>query len=261
MNRLTELFQSDKRDLLSIYFTAGFPLLEDTISIAEAVEKAGADLIEIGMPYSDPIADGPTIQMANDQALANGMTIRKLFEQLADLRKKVSIPVLLMGYFNPVYQFGVDAFCRKCSEVGVDGLIIPDMPLWEYETQWQSVLESHGLFNIFLVTPQTPENRIRQIDSLSKAFIYLVSSASVTGSRSEISTDQEAYFKRIVAMKLQNPGLIGFGISNQETFQQASKHGRGAIIGSAFIQVLKDLPVRSDLNRMEPISCFIESIK
>jgi len=261
VNRLSELFLSDKKKLLSIYFTAGFPNLGDTLNIAEEVERAGADLIEIGIPFSDPVADGPVIQMSNDQALANGMSVALLFEQLQALRQKVQIPVLLMGYFNPVYQYGVERFCKKCKEIGIDGLIIPDMPIWEYENEWKLTLEKFNLFNIFLVTPQTPETRIRKIEALSSSFIYLVSSAAVTGTKDAVSSTQINYFRRIQAMKLSQPTLIGFGISNQKSFDEACSFSDGAIIGSAFIKVLKELAPVGTTERFKPIQQFISSIK
>jgi tryptophan synthase alpha chain len=260
-NRLSALFQSGRKDLLSVYFTAGYPALNDTLSVAQALEDAGADLIEVGIPFSDPVADGPVIQVSNEKALENGMTLKLLFSQLKNLREKVQIPVLLMGYFNPVYQFGLEEFCRQCRETGIDGLIIPDMPLWEYETQWKSVLENYGLFNIFLVTPQTSEERIRKIDSLSSSFIYLVSAASVTGAKSQVSDGQLAYFERIKAMNLKSPTLIGFGISNRETFQGACRFADGAIIGSAFIKVLENLPEGEPAVRYKAVHDFIQSIK
>ena len=196
-------------------------------------------MVEIGMPYSDPIADGETIQQSNQKALENGMTVRLLFEQLAQVRQEVSLPILLMGYINPVLQFGVEAFCQQCQAVGIDGLILPDITPEVYEAEFKDLFERYGLFNIFLITPQTSEARIRQIDTLSKGFIYMVSSASVTGAKSGISHEQEAYFERINAMSLQNPRLIGFGISNQETFERACRYANGAIIGSAFIKMLE----------------------
>lgn len=239
MNRITELFARKPHSLLNVYFTAGFPALNDTLTILQALQAGGADLVEIGMPYSDPIADGETIQQSNQKALENGMTVRLLFEQLAQVRQEVSLPILLMGYINPVLQFGVEAFCQQCQAVGIDGLILPDITPEVYEAEFKDLFERYGLFNIFLITPQTSEARIRQIDTLSKGFIYMVSSASVTGAKSGISHEQEAYFERINAMSLQNPRLIGFGISNQETFERACRYANGAIIGSAFIKMLE----------------------
>ncbi|MCO6357366.1 tryptophan synthase subunit alpha [Roseivirga pacifica] len=238
MNRIEKLFETKPERVLNVYFTAGYPKLDDTLSIIQSLEKSGADLIEVGIPFSDPVADGPTIQESNGVALANGMTVKLLFEQLAELRKSVSIPVVLMGYINPIVQYGVEAFCQKCQEVGVDGLILPDLPMFEYLETYKPMFDAHGLLNIFLITPQTSEARIREIDNNSKGFIYMVSSASTTGAKTGISADQEAYFARVKAMDLKNPTLIGFGISNKETFDKACANANGAIIGSAFIKAI-----------------------
>lgn len=240
MNRIVQLFTAKKKDILSIYFTAGFPRLEDTRTILGALQKAGADLVEIGMPYSDPVADGETIQASNQRALDNGMTVAKLFEQLMDFRSEgFSLPVILMGYFNPVYQYGVENFCQKCKELGVDGLILPDLPLDEYLADYRETFEKYGLLNIFLITPQTSDERIRQIDTASSGFIYMVSSASVTGATSGVNTDMEAYFERINKLGLKNPRLVGFGIKDRESFEKSAKHASGAIIGSQFVRVLE----------------------
>jgi len=255
-NRITQIFGQKKRDILSVYFTAGFPDLKDTILITKALADAGADIVEIGMPYSDPVADGPTIQHSNDVALGNGMTIKLLFEQLADMRSSVQVPILLMGYLNPVVQFGVENFCRKCREIGIDGLILPDLPMYEYLETYKATFEKYGLLNIFLITPQTSDERIRQIDGVSEGFIYMVSSASVTGSKSGIGDEQEAYFQRIKNMNLQNPTLIGFGISDRETFGKACQYASGAIIGSAFI---KQLGQSADLDA--DIAGFVGNVK
>lgn len=236
MNRLQKLFEKQQKHLLSIYYTAGYPSLNDTLKIAETLEQSGADFLEIGFPYSDPVADGPVIQASSKDALDNGMTLAILFDQLKDLRQKVTIPIILMGYVNVVLQFGVEEFCKKCQEVGVDGCIIPDLPMYEYEEMYQDIFEKYGLSNIFLVTPQTSEERIRKIDGLSNAFIYLVSSAATTGVNLSVSESSTAYFKRIADMQLKNPFIIGFGISNQETFEAATKYASGAIIGSAFVK-------------------------
>ncbi|MBR10905.1 MAG: tryptophan synthase subunit alpha [Rickettsiales bacterium] len=240
MNRIDQAFIDKKDRLLNVYFTAGYPNLEDTLSIAKALDEGGADLIEIGLPFSDPVADGPTIQASSTIALDNGMTLKKLFDQLATLREHVSVPVLLMGYINPVLQYGFEAFCAKCAEVGIDGLILPDLPMYEYEEMYQSVLEKYGLYNVFLITPQTSEERIKKIDSLSKGFIYMVSSASTTGAKSGISTEQISYFQKINSMGLNNKRLIGFGISDNESFSKACEYADGAIIGSAFIKLLEE---------------------
>ncbi|MES2653015.1 MAG: tryptophan synthase subunit alpha [Bacteroidota bacterium] len=238
MNRLQQLFETKKKDLLSIYYTAGYPNLTDTLQIAEALEKAGADFMEIGFPYSDPVADGPTIQASSKQALDNGMTLEILFDQLKDLRKTVTIPILLMGYVNVVLQYGVADFCKKCREIGIDGCIIPDLPMYEYEELYQKNFEENGISNIFLVTPQTSDERIRKIDGLSNAFIYLLSSAATTGKDLDVSENARAYFARIKAMDLKNPVMIGFGISDRKTFDSANEYANGAIIGSAFVKSL-----------------------
>jgi tryptophan synthase alpha chain len=261
MNRIVSLFknfkaQGERTGLLNVYFTAGFPALNDTMRVLRALQDGGADLVEIGMPYSDPVADGETIQKSNDQALENGMSVKILFEQLRDMRETISVPVLLMGYINPVLQFGIENFCHKCAETGVDGLILPDMPMDVYLNEYKSIFDTYGLLNIFLVTPQTSEARIRQIDDVSEGFIYTVSSASVTGSKSGVSTDMESYFERLDSMKLKNERLIGFGIKDHATFKMASSHAAGAIIGSAFIRVLQE---STDLE--QDIKSFVREVK
>jgi tryptophan synthase alpha chain len=255
-HRLTELFSKKKNSILSVYFTAGYPRLDNTVRIAEYLEQAGADVIEIGMPYSDPLADGPTIQQSGARALANGMTISKLFEQLQDIRSTVSLPLILMGYLNPAMQYGLDRFCQQCQRVGVDALIIPDLPMQEYLDEYKNLFESYGLFNIFLVSPQTSDERIRLIDEHSHGFIYVVSSASITGAKSGITDEQIAYFERIRAMRLKHPTLIGFGISDRETFQTACAYAQGAIIGSAFIKKLE-----ASENLKQGIDQFVRHIK
>lgn len=237
MSRIKSLFET-KKNILSIYYTAGYPGLNDTLKIAEALEQAGADLLEIGFPYSDPVADGPTIQASSKTSLDQGMDLKLLFEQLKDLREKVSIPVLLMGYVNPVLQFGVENFCNACVAVGVDGCIVPDLPMAEYEELYQTIFEEKGLTNIFLVTPQTSAERIRKIDGLSTGFIYLLSSSATTGQHLQVSENTESYFSRISEMKLKNPTMIGFGINSRETFDKACQYAHGAIIGSAFVKAL-----------------------
>ena len=240
MNRIHYLFNTKKDRVLSIYFTAGFPKLEDTIPVMEAIQAGGADIIEIGIPYSDPIADGPTIQDSNMIALENGMSMKKLFEQLKGFRAKIHLPVVLMGYLNPIMQFGMEEFCKKCKEVGVDGLIVPDLPMQQYLDEYKSLFDSYGLVNTFLISPQTSEKRIREIDENTDGFIYMVSSHSITGAKADISDEQIAYFERVKAMNLKNPRLIGFGISDAQTFTTASQYSNGAIIGSAFIKKIKD---------------------
>ncbi|WP_210464686.1 tryptophan synthase subunit alpha [Rufibacter roseolus] len=238
-NRLTRLFQEKSGNLLNIYFTAGYPKLEDTVTILEELEAAGADLVEIGMPFSDPLADGPTIQASNMVALENGMSIKTLLQQLEGVRENVTLPIILMGYLNPVMQYGFERFCEDAARVGVDGLILPDLPFAEYEEEYKPILEKHGLSLIFLITPQTSEARIRQIDKLTNSFIYMVSSASTTGSQVQASDSQQAYFSKVKNLGLKNPLLIGFGISDKPSFEMACLSAHGAIIGSAFIKALQ----------------------
>ncbi len=237
MNRINQKLEEDKK-LLSIYFTAGYPNINDTVSIIQNLKKSHVDMIEIGLPFSDPLADGPTIQDSSTKALRNGMTSELLFKQIRDIRETVSIPLIIMGYFNPMLQFGVEAFCKKCQEIGVDGLIIPDLPVDVYYEEYKSTFEKYGLINVFLITPQTSDERIRFIDSVSDGFIYMVSSASTTGAKTGFGNEQDEYFDRIAKMNLKNPQIVGFGISNNETFTQATKQAKGAIIGSAFIKYL-----------------------
>ena len=252
-NRIHKALQEDKK-LLSIYFSAGFPTLDSTVPILETLEKTGVDMVEIGLPFSDPLADGPTIQRSSTLALENGMTTQKLFTQIQDIRKTVSIPLIIMGYFNPILQYGVEAFCKKCQEIGIDGLIIPDLPIDEYVTHYKETFEQHNLSNVFLITPQTSEKRIRYIDDISNSFIYMVSSSSTTGAKSQLQEDQEKYFQRIADMKLKNPCIVGFGISNQKTFDKATQTTKGAIVGSAFINYIKENPI-------ENIGDFIQTVR
>jgi tryptophan synthase alpha chain len=243
MNRITTKLQQNKK-LLSIYFSAGFPNLNDTVEIIQRLEGSGVDMIEIGIPFSDPLADGPTIQASSTQALKNGMNTELLFEQLKVIRQSVSIPLILMGYFNPMLQYGVEEFCKKSQAIGIDGFIIPDLPADVYHENYKAIFEKYGLINIFLITPQTSEKRIRYIDSISEGFIYMVSSASTTGAQSGFGDTQQKYFKRIADLNLKNPQIVGFGISNKETFTQATTHAKGAIIGSAFIKHLGQHGIR-----------------
>ncbi|WP_286814688.1 MULTISPECIES: tryptophan synthase subunit alpha [unclassified Maribacter] len=252
-NRITSKLKEDKK-LLSIYFTAGYPSLNDTVKIIEDLENNGVDMIEIGLPFSDPLADGPTIQESSTAALKNGMTTEILFSQLKNIRKTVSIPLIIMGYFNPMLQYGIEAFCKKCQEIGIDGLILPDLPLDVYQEEYEEIFKKHGLLNIFLITPQTSDDRIHQIDDASNGFIYMVSSASVTGSKSGFGQEQESYFERINKMNLKNPQIVGFGIKDEETFKQATKTAKGAIIGSAFIKHLT-------ANGVNSISEFVNTIR
>jgi len=237
-NRINQLFETKKENILSVYFTAGFPNLNDTVKIIQELEKNGVDLIEIGIPFSDPTADGPTIQHSSEVALKNGMNVKLLFEQLKDIRKSVKIPLILMGYFNPVLQYGVEDFCKKCNETGIDGTILPDLPLEEFDDNYKDAFEKNNLHNILLITPQTSENRIRQIDKASSGFIYMVSSASTTGAGKKVEDFHREYFERIQHMNLKNPRLIGFGISDNATFTNACKYASGAIVGSAFVNAL-----------------------
>lgn len=240
-NRISDLFLQKSDRLLNIYFTAGFPNLNDTVPILQGLQAAGVDLVEIGMPYSDPVADGETIQQSNERALENGMSLKTLFTQLADCRQEgITVPILLMGYINPVLQFGVENFCRKCQQVGVDGVILPDLPLDLFLAEYADTFREYGILNVHLITPQTSESRIRLIDEESEGFIYMVSSASITGSVKGVNDTMETYFRRIQSMNLRNPRLIGFGINNHETFEMASQYANGAIVGSAFIRHLDE---------------------
>lgn len=256
MNRLKKLFSEKKENILSIYFTAGYPNLDSTLEIAEKLQESGADFLEIGFPYSDPLADGPVIQHSSQIALDNGMSLKVLFEQLKDLRKRVQIPILLMGYVNPMMQYGVKEFCKSAAEVGVDGVIVPDLPLSEYEEFYKEDFINNGISNIFLVTPQTSEERIRKIDSLTEGFIYLLSSSSTTGKDLNVSDEIGAYYQRVKDMNLRNPLIIGFGISDQKSFERANKYAAGAIVGSAFVKTLKEKS--TDFSHLP---AFIKSIK
>jgi tryptophan synthase alpha chain len=240
MNRIDNLFLTKKEKILSVYFTAGYPSLNSVEEIIILLEKNGADMIEIGIPYSDPLADGPVIQETSKIAIANGMSIKKLFSQLQNIRKKTTVPLLLMGYLNPILQFGFQDFCESAANAGINGLIIPDLPMQEYEQEYKKNVTANNLKNIFLITPDTSEKRIRQIDALSSGFIYMVSTASTTGKTRSFSEEQLTYFKRVADMKLKNPALAGFGIHNRETKEQVFKYVNGAIVGSAYLRALKD---------------------
>jgi tryptophan synthase alpha chain len=256
MNRLNKLFLTKKEKVLSVYFSAGHPQLNDTADIITNLVKAGADIIEVGMPFSDPVADGPVIQQSSLKALKNGMSVKLLFEQLSDIRQKTQVPIVLMGYINPVMQFGVEKFCEKCQQVGVDGLILPDLPPEIYNENYRSAFEKHNLCNILLVPPQTSDDRILQLDKWSSGFLYIVAASSTTGATQSFHTYQIDYFKRLQKLNLTNPKLIGFGISTSESFNQACNYANGAIIGSAFIKVLEE-----HNNSPEAISRFIKEIK
>jgi tryptophan synthase alpha chain len=256
MNRLERLFSQKRENILNIYFTAGYPGLEDTVPLIRALDEAGADLIEVGMPYSDPLADGPTIQESGQAAIRNGMSIPKLFEQLKEVRQYTDIPLVLMGYFNPVMQYGEQRFFEHCAEAGIDGLILPDLPIYEYEHFYKAQIEGAGLQISFLITPQTSVERIHKIDDLSTGFVYMVSDASITGAKSGIAPEQIAYFERIKHMGLRSPRLIGFGISSHDAFSTACQYANGAIIGSAFIRALK-----ADQDIRETVHHFVNSIR
>lgn len=237
MNRIDGLFAEKKDHILSVYYTAGYPRLNDTLEVLKSLQAHGADLVEIGMPFSDPLADGPVIQQSSVQALANGMSLDKLFIQLKDCRREIRLPLILMGYLNPVLQFGMERFVEHCADREIDGVILPDLPLKEYEKHYQSVFESSGLHMIFLITPETQAERIREIDQLSRGFIYMVSSSSTTG-RDKDPAGLEAYYDRINRMKLNHPVLTGFGIRDKPSFERACRYSQGAIIGTAFIRAL-----------------------
>ena len=244
-NRLTRLFSEKKTGILNMYCTAGYPQLNSTVEVIIALQNSGADIVEIGIPYSDPIADGPVIQQSNMQALDNGMSIPVLFEQLDNIRENIQLPLILMGYMNPVLQFGLEKFCEAAARVGVDGIILPDLPMYEFETHYQQYFVKNNLKFIFLVTPETSEERIKKIDSLASGFIYAVSSSSTTGNSqnpadAKAIESQQAYFKKLGDMNLTNPILVGFGIKDKQTFNAACAHTNGAIIGSAYISALKD---------------------
>lgn len=240
MNRINQLFSTKQKDILSIYFCAGFPALEGTADTIKALEKKGVDMIEIGIPFSDPMADGPVIQHAATRALKNGMTLKLLFDQLKDIRPEVKIPLLLMGYLNPIMQYGFQNFCRTCRETGIDGVIIPDLPFKDYMEEYRPIAEQYDVKVIMLITPETSEERIRLIDEHTDGFIYMVSSAAITGTQSDFNAQKQAYFQRIADMNLRNPRMIGFGISNKQTFETASAHAAGAIIGSKFVTLLDE---------------------
>jgi tryptophan synthase alpha chain len=238
MNRIEKLFWTKKQNILSIYFTAGYPVLNDTLRIIQELDKAGVDMIEVGMPFSDPVADGSVIQRSSEKALFNGMTIKILFEQLAMVRKTTNIPIILMGYINPVFKFGMENFLYKCRKTGIDGIIIPDLPVEEYQKQYEAPFEKYNIFNIFLISPQTPGERITYLDSISKGFLYVVSAAATTGTINNFDESQITYFRKVNNLNLKTPRLIGFGISDNETFIQACNFANGAIIGSSFIRAL-----------------------
>lgn len=239
MTRIDTLFSNKQHEILNVYCTAGFPSLDSTLPVMAALQTYGADLIELGMPYSDPLADGPVIQESSARSIENGMTIDRLFEQLKDMRSTINVPVILMGYMNPVLQYGFEKFCMKAASVGIDGLILPDLPMHEYETEYGQIIRNNNLDLIFLVIPETKEDRLRNIDALSTGFLYAVSSSSTTGSNKDIN-DQQAYFQKLQSMQLKNPILVGFGIKDRNTFLAACKHTNGAIIGSAYVKAIEN---------------------
>ncbi len=256
MNRINRLFQQQGNSVLSVYFTAGFPKLDSTVAIIKQLSTAGASLIEIGMPFSDPLADGPTIQESSDIALKNGMSLSLLFDQLEHVRTQTEVPLVLMGYLNPVLQYGMEAFCIKAKACGIDGVILPDLPLQEYIGEYKQLFDKHDLKMIFLITPQTSEERIRQIDAATDGFIYMVTSSATTGQQLEASAGRHQYFSRIKGLGLKNPVMAGFGIRTSQDFQEVCTHVNGAIIGSGFIRELQQNP--DDFEQV--ISPFIQSI-
>jgi tryptophan synthase alpha chain len=238
MNRINTLFSVKHNPILSVYFTAGYPHLDDTVEIIRQLSSKGVDMIEIGIPFSDPLADGPVIQHSSQQALENGMSLHLLFEQLKEIRTVTGIPLILMGYINPILQYGLERFCAQAGAIGIDGLIIPDLPLHEYLRELKPIMDKHQLRYVLLITPETSEERIRLRDANSDGFMYMVSSSATTGVQDAFGDMQENYFKRINNMRLKNPTLVGFGISNKVTFDSACRFSRGAIIGSAFVKQL-----------------------
>lgn len=240
MNRINQLFSTKKSDILSIYFCAGTPAADGTANVIRSLEQKGIDMIEIGIPFSDPMADGPVIQAAATRSLRNGMSLRRLFSQLENIRASVRIPLVLMGYLNPILQYGFERFCQECRRTGIDGVIIPDLPFREYEESYRSTAERYDIKVIMLITPETNEERIRQIDAHTDGFIYMVSSAATTGAQKDFNEQKQAYFRRIKAMNLHNPLMIGFGISNRQTYKAASAHAAGCIIGSRFVTLLEE---------------------
>lgn len=256
-NRLTELFQKKGNNLLNIYFTAGYPGINDTVTVLKALQNAGVDMVEIGMPYSDPVADGPIIQQSSLDAINNGMTIKHLLNQLTDIRKEVTIPILVMGYFNTVMQYGVERFMQEISEIGIDGVILPDLPLDEYTEHYQSLCETHNISNVSLITPNTSDERLHTIDTITQGFIYMVSTNSTTGNDAKKSEDNhEAYFSRIKNMGLKSPRMIGFNIKDKKTFSDACAYANGGIIGSAFVKMLA-----SSQSLEEDIIQFVKNIR
>jgi tryptophan synthase alpha chain len=257
MNRINELFAQKRANILSIYFCAGAPTFDGTVNVIRTLEQKGIDMIEIGIPFSDPMADGPVIQHAATQALRNGMTLRRLFGQLKDIRREVSIPLILMGYLNPIMQYGFENFFRTCQECGIDGVIIPDLPFKDYMEDFRDLSAKYDVKVIMLITPETSEERIRFIDEHTDGFIYMVSSAAITGAQKDFNAQKLAYFERIAAMNLRNPRMIGFGISNKQTYESAASHAAGAIIGSKFVTLLEE----NEGNAEKAIDSLLEALK
>jgi tryptophan synthase alpha chain len=255
MNRIDHLFASKKQDVLNIYFTAGFPGLQDTLPLLSRLQDCGADMVEVGIPFSDSLADGPVIQQSNQQALQNGMSLKLLFSQLKGMRDRVQIPVILMGSLNPVLQYGIREFLQSCSDTGVDGVILPDLPVDEYEAGYARLFEEYGVYMIFLVTPETTDKRLKQIDAASRGFIYAVSSSSTTGTQQNLQ-GQEDYFRRLKQAGLRNPVLVGFGIRDRDTFQAACRHTNGAVIGTAFIRA-----IAAAANPAEAAATFVAGVR
>ena len=255
-NRINNLFQVKKSDILSVYFTAGYPNLEDTMPVLRELQSQGISMVEVGIPFSDPMADGPVIQDSGNIALKNGITLHKIFAQLDGMRPEINVPVILMGYLNVVMQYGLDAFCRDCKRVGVDGVIIPDLPMSEYIEEYKPVMDKYGLAMILLITPETSDERIHEIDDNTSSFIYMVSSASTTGTQKSFDNAKQAYFHRINKMELKNPRMVGFGISNKATLDASFKDASGAIIGSRFIECLTQ-----EKNIPDAVRAFLEGLK
>jgi tryptophan synthase alpha chain len=262
MNRIDNLFQTKGKNILSVYFTAGFPQLNDTAEILKQLQDSGADMVEVGIPFSDPMADGIVIQQSSHQALQNGMNLDILFDQLYKIKEEIKIPIILMGYFNPVFKYGVERFCRKCVSTGVSGLIIPDLPIEVYQDEYADLFKQHGLYYIPLVTPQTPDQRIVKLGKESKGFVYMVSTASITGSKPNLE-NSSPYFKRVRKLLPETPLLIGFGIQDADSFNIATKYANGGIIGTAFIKALKEVASRSSDKQAlcQKINDFVKEIR
>ncbi|NIJ44210.1 tryptophan synthase alpha chain [Wenyingzhuangia heitensis] len=253
MSKLTKLFKEKPNRLCSVYFTSGYPQLNDTVTVIKGLEAAGVDFLEVGLPYSDPMADGPTIQESSSIALKNGINLDVIFNQLETIKEDVNIPLIAMGYFNQVVRYGAERFCEKCQLVGIETLVLPDMPMIEYETTYKALFAKYGLSNVFLITPQTSEERIKKIDDMTDAFIYVVASSSITGAKGSISTAQIDYFNRIKSYNLKSTLIAGFGISSRETFDTVCEHVNGAIIGSAFVKHV-------GVNGVDEIDAFVKAI-